>query len=341
MFTSSAIVPADVSSIPRNTRNGSYIERTNAEFLRATYIRLVTSVLITDFVATIFRHDPYYSLGPTYNTALPDNQPVPLPPTLASLSPPTLHFVRGVAFLILVQQSLASCLTMHDLVQYYIFGHFSPIRREPWWHPTQWGSPMAVADRGYAGFWGTWWHQSFRNIFTAPTDYLIQLGVLSGPRSKGAQRTNLFFPFFVSAVLHAAASHMAPGPTRAWQPFAFFASASFGVAMQDGVCGVLDRYCGDKDEGLDPKRPDGPRWQRPIWLRRTVNLLYVALWLLISYRPLMEDMASSGFLQYEPSPVSFARILGLGRRGDEQILRGSHWPWWHHGEHWWESGLAV
>ena len=306
---------------------------------------------IVDVLTTLLRHDPYFSLGPSYATAMPGDRPVPLPPALASLSPWTLHVVRSVGFLVLIQTSLNCQLLLHDLVQCHLVSMWLPTRREAWWNPTHFGNAMAVFDRGLAGFWGAWWHQSFRTVFTAPTEYLIRRGFISGPRSVGAVRANMLFPFLISASMHAAGSYMAPGPAEVWQPFAFFALAGLGVTVQRRTCALLDAIFDDKIPRISssksaaehlymqnatvpvepPRKHTRRRPRRPLWLRRAGNIAFVVVWMQLTCGLFMDDMTSWGFLLFELTPFSLARAAGLGRVGDGGVVRRGMVCWWHWG----------
>lgn len=58
---------------------------------------------------------------------------------------------------------------------------------EIWRYPCLFGGFVGnVLDRGLAGFWGGWWHQSFRVGFTGPIRWLVKMGVLGEVNGDGA-----------------------------------------------------------------------------------------------------------------------------------------------------------
>ena len=170
-------------------------------------------------------------------------------------------------------------------------------------YPDTWGSYAHVPDRGLAGWWAGWWHQTFRFAFAEPARKLVALARLD-LRSRPAQ---LLRPAPAFA-LHACASYTQPGPTRPLRgPFCFFALQAAGVAAET----LLARFLG-AGEGV---------WRRlSVGVGRLVRLVYVHVRFHRTAPLLVDGFARGGLWLYEPVPVSPLRALGLGVRGWVVVL---------------------
>ena len=237
-----------------------------------------------------------------------------------------------------------------------------------WNYPTVFGSASLMLDHGLAGFWGGWWHQTFRLAFVEPTAWLVDRGFLPGPVQKNTKDTQavtdkntndksetersererlphttrlvgLIIAFAQSALLHAAGS-AASLPNHAYwhMPFLFFLLAGLGVVIQAGIrMAISDRL------------------PRPI--RRAGNLVFALGWLYATQWLFIDDIARSGLWLAEAVPFSFVRFFAGLLSGDStSIIRpaGSgqaghaawRWyrddfPFWHTGKTWYETGLAI
>ncbi|KAI0135398.1 hypothetical protein F4814DRAFT_20616 [Daldinia grandis] len=293
-------------------------------FLTRFFQDIVPSYLLVDFCAVYMTADPYFVLGPEYGDL------APLPPHLASLPPIVLSAQRtALSFLGVVSAlQLAFAFGALSLALLPPLPQILRFRAHPWHLPSATGSFSQVLDRGLAGFWGSWWHQTFRFGFSAPTRWLETNGYVE-PGSP-AQRVAAFaFAFLQSGFLHASGSYSTV-PTRSkwWLPPLFFMFAGVGSTLQTwlarAVFGAL--IC-----------------RMPRWLRRLGNSVFVLGWMWLTSWALIDDFGRCGLWLFEPVPVSVFRWLGYGPTQDRRVWRYERdfWPKWYWGKHWWDSGLGV
>jgi hypothetical protein len=194
-------------------------------------------------------------------------------------------------------------------------------------YPDEWGSYSAVLDRGLIGFWGTWWHQTFRFAFEAPSKWLIKRYHI-GRRSLAGKVIQLFVAFALSGSLHAAGSYTSIGDTRPLRgPFTFFILQPVGILGQEFAKDSFTRLL---------------RFKRvPQAIRRAVNFVYVHFWLYHTGLFLVEDLAKGGTFLYEPVPLSVFRLIGIGGKNEPIVRWGMHWFRWHQATRWWERGLIT
>ncbi|KAK3310055.1 uncharacterized protein B0T15DRAFT_517234 [Chaetomium strumarium] len=331
-----ALPPARLDLIPLASRSGTSRSRTYASFLRSRLLQFTVSYLTIDILTITMRRDPYFLLGPDYVSHQPD---LPLPNFMTALPLPgiTIPLARTLPAAAGILAGLHLYFALLQLVCVFLLPAriVGPRFVELWQHPTLFGSfRLSVCDRGLAGFWGGWWHQTFRLGFTAPVRFLLfprvrlshSRGATGGARARAA--AEMLLAFFLSGVLHAAGgiTSVARPTTVAWTPVAFFVSQAVGVMLQTGWCALLGTH----------KR----EFSR--WARRAGNLLFAAAWLLLTARGLIDDMSRAGLWLFEPVPVSPLRMMGLGSPGE------SWWRWdgeyglrWYTGRRWWESGIRL
>ncbi|OHE97839.1 hypothetical protein CORC01_06874 [Colletotrichum orchidophilum] len=305
-----------MDTIPLETFVGCQTYKDEKEFLRRKIIPIASLYVILDIFKVAIMEDPYFSLGPSS---------LPLPDHLAALPPWALSVWRHAAVLGVLYTSLIMVFAVHDLFQYYVFSKVFPMRGELWQYSTVFGSFTQILDRGLAGFWGAWWHQTFRHTFSAPVSWAVNRGYLK----KGTRSTKVIgmsTAFLLSGLLHSAGSVSAIPETTWWKPALFFWLSALGVLTQQAFC-----------TAMKPQITKMPRA-----LRRAGNLIFVFAWLHITVRPLADDFAQSGLWLMEPVPVSVVRALGFGRgetswwKPDMEAI--GHW---HVGQHWWESGFSY
>ncbi|KAI0200113.1 hypothetical protein F4808DRAFT_430609 [Astrocystis sublimbata] len=287
------------------------------------FLNFLPSYIIVDVCGTLMTMDPYFIVGPDHN--------YPLPPHLASLHPVLLSLQRTtiafVAILIALQYAWnagALCLAIYGPA---VLG----FRAHPWHLPSMTGSFTEVLDRGLLGFWGTWWHQTFRFGFSAPTKWLMCNGYLPSSRSKAGKIINpivgAIVAFAQSGLIHGAGSYSTVPATHYWGPPLFFALAGLGTVIQS----VLSRSLGRRAENF------------PRWLRRLGNITFVFLWLWATSAPLLDDFGRCGIWLWEPVPISLARAAGLGVdrriwRYDRDSLPRLQWG---ADGRWWETGISI
>jgi hypothetical protein len=320
----------DLSSIPLRSKTGYSRQPTRRCFLRNRAGRIAASYLVLDVSTVLMLRDPYFILGPDY-------APHILPPYLSSLPTLILSFLRSFIAMSAIISALYLTFSVSQVAQ-FLLSHSRPsvlrlagARADLWHYPDTYGSfTVNVLDHGLAGFWGGWWHQTFRGAFVAPTNWMVRNGYL--PRDKRHPVTRFVgvaVAFAQSGMLHAAGSFSTVSETaRPWSPPLFFLASLVGVTVQagwdDAVAGTTVRE------------------RCPVWLRRATNLVFVVVWLCGTSWLFVDDLCRGGVWLYEPVPFSPLRALGLGLPGD----KGWRWdgevmPRLWVGRRWWESGIAI
>lgn len=344
----------DLRSLPVVSRQGFRRYRTGAEWLRAQVPRLVLDYLVLDVLCVLMRQDPHFIVGPEnayHHAAL-------LPPWLAALSPPLRDLWHSLGCFAAIVVVLHLVMTLWQLTTHFLLPE-GPVlalatgrtaRPELWAcsPSTNGGFVHNVLDRGLAGFWGGWWHQTFRTAFAAP-----------GSRLTLATSTNRavagLLAFAQSGFLHAMGSLSSlPPTTRPWRPFFFFVLCWAGTLAQAALVALL-RSC-LRTTTVTPAYAAGDRSGKktkttiiipPTWLRRAGNLLFCFAYLHACQRLLCDDLARAALWLLEPVPFSPVRaVLGLlgGEKGEwwrwgDPAL----WPGWYYGgsSRWWVTGVAL
>ncbi|KAI5866583.1 hypothetical protein GGS23DRAFT_615123 [Durotheca rogersii] len=356
------------SAGPHRSRQGFTRQLTRAGLLSERLCwAILPGYLAVDFCAVYMTADPYFVLGPEHDLGHPfalspgaaahHRQHVPLPPHLASLPPwalgasrIALSFVGILAALHLALGIATLALTVVPPLRWAL-----GFRADPWHYPSIDGSFAQVLDRGLAGFWGAWWHQTFRFAFEAPARWLLRRwegrdghdggdGNGNGGGGRDGSGTNPPYApqtrayllaasaFLQSGFLHAAASHSTvPAHTRWQDPPLFFLLAGAGAVLQSRLSRAAARR----------RFLRGPA---PRWARRAGNLAFAAGWLALTSWALADDFGRCGLWLFEPVPLSAVRALGLAPRGaDRRAWRygAGFRPRWHAGGHWWDTGIAI
>lgn len=263
------------------------------------------------------RQDPYFVTGPEHVEALPAALAA-LPPAVLALRRTMMGFAGILCGLWMAFNTGALALA---LLGPPVIGFLA----DPWHLPSMTGSFANVLDRGLAGFWGGWWHQSFRFGFAAPTAWLIRRGYLTAG-SPAAALVGALVAFLQSAFLHGVGSYTTVPPTKPWEPAIFFFLSGVGGHLQYTLARTFR----------------GPIAQLPRWLRRLGNLVFVFVWLHLTCHFLLDDFGRCGLWLWEPVPFSLVRWAGFGSKGDKWWrLDRDAFPHWYTGKHWWETGLAL
>lgn len=308
-----------LDSIPVSTRFGYTRSTTREAFLRTKLSRLAIDFVILDFCSVFMMKDPYFVLGPNAR---------PLPALLASLHPIIVSIWRSSISLAGIITALHLVFATHQLVCCFLLRRLHGTRSELWHYPSIFGSFEQVLDNGLAGFWGAWWHQTFRQAFAAPTLWLARHGHLGRLGAAQAKAVGSLIAFAQSSALHASGSLTCLPASKPWMPPAFFLLSWVGVLAQAALSAALARN-------------GGSRLPRP--LRRAGNLLYVVLWLHLTQWAFVDDLSRSAVWLFEPVPVSPLRAMGLGKPGDGWWRWDlEQWPRLHvDHQHWWKSGVMV
>lgn len=220
--------------MPLETRSGSVISPNASSFFLARVKTLAISYLVLDFLSTFLTQDPYFVSGTKTSGC-------PLPPWLARIHPSALTFVRGAIVLVAVYWAVTLVLTSVDLLQYVIGGHYFAARRDAWYHASIFGGFHNVLDRGLAGFWGGWWHQTFRVPFIAPVTWLVRKGYLE-QKSTATKTAAMCSAFVNSALLHTAGSLASAPDTKLYRPSLFFFLSAMGIFAQQAFCHLFASY---------------------------------------------------------------------------------------------------
>lgn len=310
----------DSNETLRTSKTGIRRFNDRRALLKACLKNLAFAYLVLDAVKTLGIHDPYMWYGDM------------------SLAPPSfLPRLILNSYALTKAYRLLICLCAINLALWAIFkmgpvffvGLLGPtivgVRGEPWMNPADmFGSFTHVLDSGLAGWWGAWWHQTFRFAFQQPGDALVRaLGLPK--RSVAGRLVSTWTAFFLSGVLHATGSYTQMGDTRPLRgPMAFFMLQALGVTVQTGLVHFLAL------ERVFPR-----------WLRRVGNFAIVAVWMYFTAPLLVDDFARGGIWMFEPVPISFFRGIGLGPEGE------GWWCWygrlveWRSGRGWWDTGIAL
>lgn len=200
------------------------------------------------------------------------------------------------------------------------------VRGEEWMYPSVNGSFSAVLQRGLQGFWGKWWHQTFRLSFDAAGSWTTEQFQLD-KTSTLAWLLRLIIAFTLSGFGHACGSYTLWPDTRPMNSFLFFILQPIGIGSQSLFAHLLQ------------KRATTTRlWKRS---RRVANLISTLTWLWITFPLLADDFARGGLWLAEPLPISPLRALGLTSGERVWWCWQGQWLKWHTGDTWWQSGLAV
>lgn len=201
------------------------------------------------------------------------------------------------------------------------------VRGEAFANPADmFGSFSSVLDNGLAGWWGAFWHQTFRFGFEQPGVVLLDaLGI--DKRSAVGKLVSVFVAFFLSGCLHASGSYTQLGDTRPLLgPMRFFLLQACAITVQVVLAQQL------KASGMSQRLPRA--------VKRVGNFVLVHLWLYHTAHLLTDDFSRGGIWLFEPVPISIFRGLGLGPKSE------GWWCWnsvvgWRTGDSWWDTGIAL
>ena len=272
--------------MPRVTEVGYRRCLTDHEFARKRLVNLAATYLILDFLSVSMMKDPYFIVGP--------DKPYVLPAHLQGISPWLLLAYREVFCLVAVLSAIEAVFSLNDLVQYWLLKSLFPFRAALWHHASTFGSVSNILDRGLAGWWGAWWHQTFRQQFLAPSTYLVRYGYLERG-SRKATIVAMFMSFFQSGLLHASGSISSVPKTKPWRSPAFFLLQAVGILIQEGLA-----------KAIGPYLPNPPRA-----LTRAAHLLFTIAWMYMTAGLFINDLASTGTVATGARPNLTATLVGI------------------------------
>ncbi|KAL1613542.1 hypothetical protein SLS54_010513 [Diplodia seriata] len=317
-----------LSSKPDTHRgaDGTRQPQTRGEALRAGWTTLVTGYLLLDLFKVVVLHDAYF-------WGVIDAPAPAFLPSFVRASPVLTRTYRLLVTLSAIKWALTAIFALAPIAFVGLLGpRVIGARACAWMYPDTFGAfTPTVLDKGLAGWWGGWWHQTFRFAFAAPSKRLIAALSLP-PRSLPAKAIQLLTAFALSGCLHAAGSYTQAGRTHPLSgPFAFFVLQAFGVVAQMLLVRALARV-------VVP--PGTPRW-----VRRAGNFAFVHVWFYYTAPLLADDFARGGIWLFEPVPLSPLRAMGFGDTDAHwncwRSREGSDWVRWVSGRRWWESGVAF
>ncbi|KAF2176265.1 hypothetical protein K469DRAFT_700177 [Zopfia rhizophila CBS 207.26] len=298
-----------------------HVYTTRRELLLQNLKTLMVGYFILDALKTIMNHDPYF-------WGLTTRSPPAYFPSLLTSHLVLLKMYRLVVSMYIIKWSLQ---TIFSLAPLFFCGILGPsligARGEPWMYPEAWGSYSIVFDRGLAGWWAGWWHQTFRFVFEEPSRKILEITGMdqTAPLSKFLQ---LVIAFGLSGFLHACGSYTQPGDTRPIRgPMQFFLLQALGIFLE----GIMRQAL----------RRTGIQCHVPRFLMHVFTFSYVHVWFYHTSLLLCDDFAKGGIWLYEPIPFSLFRGLGFGVEGDRWWYWGGEWLRWHRGDRWWRSGIAF
>lgn len=316
------VPPSSTFAKPAKYRKPDEASRLNDSkvLLRDTLWSVVRDYLVIDLIKTLGMHDSWFwsaSAGP----------PPPFVPAQLHSSPVALQCIRLLLCVSALRTALEFTFTAGPLFFLGVMGPVIGVRGESWMYPDTFGSFDVVMEKGLPGWWSGWWHQLFRYGFDAPGRRLV--GLLGwdrrGPHARFVQ---LCVAFLLSGFIHSCASAAQLGPSDPARPILFFLLQTCGVAGQLVVVAVARRV--------------GIAQATPRWITRALNFGLVHVWLYFTAPILVQDIGAGGLWLYEPLPLSPMRGLGFGPKDHGGLVRWSGDVfWWHKGNHWWNTGLAV
>ncbi|KAF2203442.1 hypothetical protein GQ43DRAFT_447425 [Delitschia confertaspora ATCC 74209] len=321
---------------PTKNRSPFRLPTSRHEALFSNLKMVVSGYIVLDALKTLANHDPYFWGIVPITSPLP-----PYFPSLLTSSPFLARAYRLFISLFLIQFSLQTLFAFAPLVYVFLFplltkpfrklGNDSKLplraRNEPWSHPPTFGPlSQSIVDRGLGGWWGLWWHQTFRAGFSFPSEWLLS-GLHISPKSNLGRTIQVTMAFGLSAILHASGSHTQPGPSNGFSfsgPILFFLLQGLGIIVEGAVSPFLQKNV----------RPSALRW---------VRFVYTWVFLYNTSPLLVNDFAAGGIWLYEPVPVSVFRspLFNLGAEGDRTWCWGGEWVRWVNGDRWWLSGLSI
>lgn len=301
--------------------NGNVRYQTTKELLWRKFLSFVIGYLVLDICKVVTMLDPYF-------WGVFGRPPPSYLPAFMATSSTLLRSYRLILTLLAIYTALQTLFFLGSLLFVGLIGpKYIGARGEPWMYPDTFGSYRNVFDKGLAGWWGGWWHQTFRFAFDSSSKWAV--AKLEWDRkSLKAKILRLFVAFFASGCLHACGSYTMWPPTQPLRgPFLFFFLQTWGIIGQMLAAKALKHY------GITERTPK--------LVRQLVNFLYVHVWFYYTAPLLVDDFARGGVWLFEPVPISPLRGLGFGLKGEGWWRWGGIYLRWHRGRHWWQSGLAF
>jgi hypothetical protein len=180
-----------------------------------------------------------------------------------------------------------------------------------WFSPDAWPAPFGywlAGDFGHGikGWWARGWHSLFRNIFTAPADFVIRMCKLRSTNPITAL-VRLWVPFAMSAALHF--SGCWTQSFGGWGAVRFFVLQPFGIMLETAIVNTIPHH------RISPA------------VRRVIMYVWTTTWLLITSLSFFEEYRWGGLWVTETVPFSFIRAF-RGERWAVWTKTHNSMPWW-------------
>ncbi|KAJ0420859.1 membrane bound O-acyl transferase family-domain-containing protein [Aspergillus carlsbadensis] len=294
--------------------------------LRAATARFLISYFAIDVLKLMFIWDPYF-FGAV-------SAPAPFPFNYLSAVPGMVQAYRFLATGMGVYFALQFVTPLNPLIFLGVATTFPNVVRAftatpldaTWLYTDQFGSIIAILDRGLAGAWSTWWHQMFRFGFVSTAKWIMSLLPHAISSRRIIRRIIItVVAFGISGLMHASGSYTQLGDTWPKGPFLFFILQAAGVFTQDTCSRILVPVL--TTQGILPA----------CWLCRLGNGIFALGWLLLTASLIADDFAKGGLWLTEPLPVS--PIRGLMGRG--WLCWRTAWFEYYDDGTFWGSGLRI
>ena len=195
-----------------------------------------------------------------------------------------------------------------------------------WAYKPQYGSLSSIYAHGLRGFWGTTWHQMFRQMLTSTSNRMVLSLPLDtqGPTTKALR---LSLPFVISGFIHGCGSYTLWGDTQPMRAVLFFILQPLGIAVQSAHAMAIDRVMGSNIASIH--------------MKGVSNVISTATFFLLTFPLLADDFAKGGLWLSEPFPISAMQSLRLGSPQRTRPLWLNSGIGWYSGRSWWQAGIAL
>lgn len=304
---------------------------TSKQRLWAAFRTFLQSYILIDILKAVMMRDPYFR-----GTAGCDSIP-PFPFTYLAPFPRLVTSYRYLLSCMGVYVALNFVTSLNPIFFLGLSLAFPNASRkltaapldEAWMYADSFGPFISpVLDHGLAGCWGRWWHQLFRNGFTATARWILKwLPTKWAANAQIKQIVSIVVAFTISGLIHACGSYTQLLETHPFSgPFLFFSLQSVAIICEDIFKKVIFSRL--------------PFAGTPRWLRRTGNAVFVLFWLLYSGGFIADDFARGALWLMEPVPFSPLRGLGLANGEGWWCWREPWFQRWSDGTYW-GSGIRV
>ncbi len=340
---------------------------TYAAFLRSRLTQFALSYITIDILTCTMRSNPYFVYGPDHfapsRTLADDFTPRVLFRDLKQNLPAFAGILAGLHL-------YASAL---QLLVVFPLRRVVGVKAELWMHPTLFGGFWGpVGTREVAGFWGVWWHQTFRAGFVAPGEWIASFfkgaeGVASGEARRnevGNGQSNLGVNEAAKESNETTTPTPTPTPDAPRRPLLLRALTTTIPFLLSGLLHAAGSFTSAPSATYTrPTWPVGSFYffalqpvQILVWYlmlgniltggsQRILSVLSTARFLASQGSFLIDDMSRASIWLFEPVPVSPLRMVGLGPFGE------GWWRWgggeyglsWYSGGggRWWEAGVRF